>query len=334
MNTHPQYILIPNRLFGCLVLASLCLVTTPGIQAQEAASVFKSFQLQHADPKFVLNTLESLFEADKSQFSMDFDPKSKRISFIASPQILKKVEDIILQLDIAPNVQTHIEFIEIKDRPADEIAQVVREYLAAPADSQIDTTFRVAVDPNSNSIILSGEKDDVTNVRNFIEEIVKAGIKREASKPTVSCAVRISWLVDTTRISASGILDVPAESLTGLIDALQNQQVLRDAKVITSTQTVVQVKSDNNTSAGEFVTSSLRNFSSGNGQVSLNVQGTLTTTANGKFSLSLTMDAADRKDPIAIGTTLTLPKNHPVAFSVSDVGSFKSAFVVEILDAK
>lgn len=46
-------------------------------------------------------------------------------------------------------------------------------------------------------------------------------------------------------------------------------------------------------------------------------------------SLTLVTDGTQK-----VGSTIVLPKNHPVAFSISDVGEFKSAAVVEIPDSK
>lgn len=309
-------------------------VPSDDLEAEDIKPVFKVFNLKHADTVFAFRVLQTMLAG--RTVTLDMDSKANRILVAGSPEDLDRVEQLIRQLDVAPKVQTRTEMFEVSDGRASEVADIVKQLTASDGPGSLDGEVRIAVEPNSNALIVSGKEDDVAIVREMLSELLKASKAEAASAPAVSCAVRISWLVDSTHISESGFLDEPNASLVELVDALQNQQVLNGAKVITSTQTVVQVRSDNSASNGEFNTSSLRNFSGSNGigQVSVNAQGSLTTTANGKFLLNLTMDVADRENPISIGTTLTLPKNHPVAFSVSDVGSFKSAFVVEILDSK
>lgn len=337
MNNKRRINLSKHCLPGTLLLAVCLFALTPNVKAQDEQSLFRVFVLQNADPETTLSVLSTMLEGNGLR--LDCDQQTRRILAAGNESELNKVEKIIEQLDALPKPH-RTELVEVGDAPADEIADIMKQ-LTRPSDGTpgaLDGKVRIAVEPNLNAIVVTGEEEDVRVVKEILAELIKAGKTKETRTPATSSVVRISWLVDPTRLSESEseFLEEPRKSLKELVAALNDQEAIKNGKVITSSQTLVQVNNGQGGSTSEFNSSSLRSFSGshGMGQVSINAKGTLTAAENDKFLLSLTMDVADRENPVSIATTLTLPKNHPVAFSVSDVGSFKSAFVVEILDSQ
>lgn len=322
-----NFIITAFFLFGVFWVSTPCQAQT----TDNDAVIFKVYKLIHADGDTTVNVLDSML-TDDDDVRLQFDEQTNSIFVATANETHQKIEAIITEMDVAPvESKPNVEVIDTEGRNPSNLANLLSDLTA----SEIGEGVRIAVDPNTGSIILSGDPEDVKTVREIMNAIVTAGDADTSIEPSTVCVVRISWLVDPTFFRETDFLQEPGSSLTELVAALGDRDWLEDGRLITSGQTVVQVKDQTNTSTGEFNTSTLRSFTENNGtsQVSFDAKGTLTSVGDDKFLLSLSMDVAGRENPITIGTTLTIPKNHPVAFSVSDVGKFKSAFVVEILDS-
>ena len=311
--------------FAAIVLMSLTAFTNQcHAQSDDMESTVGVFHVLHADIDNTFVALQTLL-ADQKGLKIAIDQRLGAIIARGSQATLQRVESLIESIDVVPAHRKNvIKMIDLEGRDEVGIAYLLKE---------LRESVRVAVQPDQG-IVISGSQVEVDSLMETLTQILDGSDPIVSS--TTACVVRISWLVDPSSFQEVGLLYEPGSHLTELVTALGEQDSIKNGKLITSCQTVVQVKSNDSSLNGEFTTSSLRTYANGEflRDVSVQAKGSVASFRDDKLLLELSMTVADGKYSIPINTTLSLPKNHPVAISVSNVGSFRSAFVVELLDSK
>ena len=150
-----------------------------------------------------------------------------------------------------------------------------------------------------------------------------------------NCIVRVTWLVDASKLTDDFSLSPPHASLQELVQSLKQNNSFQDVKTLTTVETSVMLSMDAVSGSNEFKNTSMKVLRSENssGTAKIRSQGFVHGIPGDKYELDIALEL-ESSVVVPVKTKIILPSNHPVAFSISDIGQFQSAVVVEIMDGR
>ena len=319
----------------CLVAVFLFTLSASQMRVlgQEDVDGFKIFPLQFVDAAEVLNLVDGLVQDDAPRMVMD--RRLNRVYAHGHPNSLKLLERLIAEIDVeTPPVEagTIIKVFRLGNSAALDVANVLSDLIG----TEQAKTVRLSVDESQNSIVVSGKPVDLEVMEALIQRLddSNGGEKQTSESTPENIIVRVTWLVDGYQLNEEQIQNllrqpVPAHDklVKGLIDSGSMERI----RSLTSSATSIEVHPSTQ-KPNKFANTSMRDV---NGIMhSMAAEGTVQPVSGGKYKLDISLNLIQGQVELTVGSTISLPKNHPVAFSISDVGDFKSAAVVEILDAR
>lgn len=325
-----------TKLIKSVCVIALCLFTIIATQTQclgqDEPAGFKVFPIQHVDAAVIMEMVERLVQDDAPRMVMDH--RLNRVYAQGHPNSLRLLEQMIAQVDVPapPNeTETQIKVFSLANAVAIDVANVLSNLIG----KEQAKTMRLSVDDNLNSIIVSGEPQDLDLMEKLIARLDESnGGEKKADSSPENIVVRVTWLVDSSEIKVEHMREAlrqPVAAHKELVKGLTDSGSMSETKSLTTSATSVQIETSGQRS-NRFANSSMRNL---NGVMhTMAAEGSVRQLSNDKYQLDISLDLIQGDVELSIGSTISLPKNHPVAFSVSDVGVFKSAAVVEILDAR
>lgn len=287
-----------------------------------------TYALKHINAEQALGVASTMLQGE-SHLRLDVMTEQNMVIAHGAPETLVKLKSIFEDIDKEKQVDpTEVRVYRLSNLRAEEAANLLAGLFAREQASSI----RIAGEEASNSLVVSSKKADFEALESLIKELdsIKTGLVQTSPENVV---VRVSWLVDADALDTGSLRDflrTPISSLNELVVGLKQSDLLQSAKTLTQTQTTVQVDPSNRR-ANEFNSASARKVDGRMIEMSCLGQVTQSPNGNYKINVNLTLVSDVTQN---VGSTIELPKNHPVAFSISDVGEFKSAAVVEILDSK
>lgn len=296
------------------------------------------------EPEFVVVSLQYVPAEDVVQMVMQMareqapdmvvDQRLNRVFAQGTPESLQLMKKLIGELDIqqpTPNPpNTVVKVYQLSHANADNVANVLHSLVS----KQQAQTTRLSVDHSTNSLIVSGISEDLKIMEELLVRLDQPGqeLTTSPSGPVENVVVRVTWLVDSTQLSDQAeileILRQPVPAHESLVQALSESGAMSNIRSVTSSATSIQITSAEGRPT-EFRNTSMRNLK---GTLhSIIAEGTVRKKSDDAYELDIDLELVQGPVQITVGSTILLPLDHPVAFSVSDVGDFKSAAVVEIL---
>lgn len=320
-----------NSVWASLLLVALLLAIPSRGYCQDGQG-FEVIALEFVDAEEIHELVVGLAQGDAPRIVVD--RRLNRIYAQGHPNSIKMLRQLVAEVDIAkPKTETNsqIKIFQLAHAAAQDVALVIGNL----ATRQQADSLRLSVDENANSLIVSGTQAELDVLEKLIARIDQAGARKQVDigEPE-NVIVRVSWLVDSTNIGSDTVRNALRDTLPehqNLASALAAPNDAASMKSLTASETSVQINPANQR-ANQFDNTSMRNIQ--NEMHIMSAKGHVRQAANGKYELEISLDLMKNKVNLSVGSTITLPKNHPVAFSVTDVGDFRSVAVVEILDGK
>ena len=193
--------------------------------------------------------------------------------------------------------------------------------------------MRFAVDPRTNGLVVSGNARQLELVEQLLGRLMDNTVEQPQSVASANCAVRITWLTESDSDYLQGIgeeqlVQETSDSLGELVAELHRHNLVKKPGVLTTTQTLVSSGGNSRGSAGRFTIANVSKL------VEMQGSGEVQAIGDGQYRLEININLGAEGTKLPIGTELNLPAGHPVAFCVTDVGNFRSAIVIEILERK
>lgn len=190
----------------------------------------------------------------------DSTPNGNTVILSGSPQSIKKAEDLITANDSLPQKimpqksGNELIFVPIQNRPASEIASLLRETGATLSKTNntdpdlIQTLKSASVTPNGNTIILSGHPGSVRKA----EELIAANDTLHKSSPHSEVFVyKLRYLtasdLKTTLLGIAEHADLngPSRDTDAMIKAINSLRIIPDSNAVqfvASPQTILKLK--------------------------------------------------------------------------------------------
>ena len=291
-----------------------------------------AFQLQHADLEMTMNVISTLM-ADEPHFRAEIHAVNNSILAVATPDTIEKIRELIAELDKAnvhnDSSELKVVFFYLKFAKAAAVAETVTDLMG-----EMSGKSWVSSDSKFNAIIVRANQADIDEIAQLIEKLDRSMDQPLAPAKSLAknCVIKVTWLVEGESVDddETKLLREPSKSLAQLVKGLQGNGTLKNAKALTELGTSTQVVTGIQQKS-EFINSSQRSL--GGTTQSLHIEGYVTGQPGSSYELKLSLDLTVGEHDLDVHTTISLPKNHPVAFSVSDIGNYRSVAVVEILDS-
>ena len=313
----------------------ICLVHATSTYCQtkdEPVPEFIVIPIYHVDASEVQQVVRNVFAGEP--MTVEIDSRQNLLILQGRPNTVAKGKDLVAKLDVenrVTNNKTHVRVFSLNKSRSSDIVKVLGKLISNDENSSL----RIADDAVNNNIIVSGKLDDL----DVLEELISRLDESNSAEASINLqpeniVVRVTWLVDSNELDETNdrsALRIPSTTLAELVDGLSKTGSIAKAKTLTELETSVQVDPSSR-GANRFNNTSMRKI--GGITHGMEATGEVVQTTDGKYQLDISLVMSKEEINMTVGSTITLPKNHPVAFSISDVGDFKSAAVVEILDSK
>ncbi len=304
----------------CILLVLLS--TSSGIADDQQ---LVSFRIVHADAQTVFQVAQTML-ADHENVRLAVDPKSNSVLMKGSKESIEVLRTVIARIDTAPQ-ELEVTIFLIRHKKASDLVPLIENILQQQMASQ---DVRMSTDDSLNTLIVSAPKEKIELISPLVDSLDQSiEENRQAKNGKIeNCVVRITWLIDADpEIEAR--YRQPNPTLEKLVTAMGTNKVMKLPRSLTEMQSVVKASTTNGT---KFSSSTNRDVNSVS--IAATVKGTLQLASDGKtYELELDLEMQNGTSKVKTGTKLNLPKNHPVAFNLSDVGDLKSAAVVQLLDS-
>lgn len=288
-------------------------------ESRNANKKVSTFEIKHAAMEQAQEVLEAVLAGDDSHLVADVE--ARQFILIGSDKSTQLAVEAISKIDQkrqAKPVAPHRLF-QLANISAKQAMEIVDGLFR-------DRSLRLTFDSRTNAIIASSTEerlDEIGALINLLDAKSESGpAKTESSTSTKDCELRISWLVDSSSFPEADqtLLRKVRPSLQKLAAKLKSDSGVAEIATLTDVQTL--------TSNGQFQNTSLRQLNSGD--VEIIAQGSAQRTEEGKFDLSLELRFTASDQGINLQSRFSAPANHPVAFSISDIGGIRSYLVVEV----
>ena len=192
--------------------------------------------------------------------------------------------------------------------------------------------FNISYDERLNALIVMGSEQKLALVASLIETLDRpeAEPAKSVEGEVSNCTVRITWLTECQGLDPELVknFSAPPASLNDLVAGLKSEG-FEEVKLITSCSTRVGISNDEKSK--EFSNSSTRSV--GVNQLSFDTRGAVTQQSGENFELAVSLRLLNNNAKMSLDSTFSVPKNHPLALSVTDFGNLRSVLVIEILDS-
>lgn len=231
--------------------------------------------------------------------------------------------------------------LKLLDQPRKEIKPTIRRYQpnVRKANEAVrflvefldNRDFKISIDSSNNGFVVASADPKVFE---SIDELLQLIDKEEAEEETpksAPCRVRISWLTDKATVPQEFFTRKVPGSLGEVADYFKEDEGIELGN-LTNMQTVVQCMANGDRS--DFNSRSSRTLGVKELQMLVTGKVALTSESKVQMALSINLQSGSSKRPTApIETTLELPMDHPVVFSVTDVDGLYSILVLEVTKA-
>ncbi|MEM7454946.1 MAG: secretin N-terminal domain-containing protein [Planctomycetota bacterium] len=318
-----------TRYFFLPMLAVVFALPAASVDAQEQP-VLAMFELRHREAGELADMVVSIL--DKDELSVQVDERGNRLIVAAKREVMARVRETIDLLDVIPESsrppETMIRTYQLENADAAQVLEVIGRLIVFDEN----TPVRLSADYRTNNIIVSGTPPELefigTLIQRLDEESESAPLVEQPAARTYM--VRVTWLTDGDELAdEANDLRAPEQRLVPLANALRTSGTLKEAVAVTDMQTAVSVSADT------MVQNSFMNASSrvaSGYEVTLSASGQVNRLLDGQIHLDIELQMSTGQANTLINTAVSMPVDHPVALSVSDVGYFKSVAVVEIVD--
>lgn len=275
--------------------------------------------VNHASMMHAQEVLEAALADDNSHLIADDNGDSFVV--IGSELSIRLAKDALAKIDQKPEAKP------LKKTAVFRMANIEASAALMTIERMLGGSpeFRAAVDSRTNSLVISADEKQTTEVRALIELLDKAATTEKPMNKEVKsndCQMRLSWLVESDSFPESDqkMLRKVRPSLQKLAERLMSESGASSIETLTDVQTLA--------GKGEFRNTSLREMNIGN--IEITVVGVATASGKDKFELDLKLSFGTGGQQINLESHFTAPSNHPVAFSVSDIGGIRSYLIVEV----
>ena len=317
-----------SAIFAVAIALTMSLVSNP-CAAQENP-VLETIPVKHGDASQMYGVLASLF--DGTNLRMEVDKERNRIIVMAEPELIVRMRNAVMELDVTKeesDASTVVKVFGLQHAQANEVAGMLSSLVA----ENIEMQTRLSFDARTNSVIASGTEAELQLVQDMLARLDFESVPAdENGAESERLVVKVTWLADADELPEPIASDLrgPVKSLAPLVKGLTESGTLDSSAVVTDVQTAIHVSGEDR-SANHFANTGTRSV--GNGAITLSASGNVLRRSSEEFELKIEVQLMTGRANVNIDTSLNMPKNHPVAFSVSDVGSYKSVAVVELIDS-
>ena len=301
------------------------------LQAQGDQPGVELIELRHRRSVEVADIVSRLYLNEPVQ--LEVDETANRLVVVGEAEAMMRVKDLVAMLDVAAEEALENEQIvrvyALQYARAEDAAAVVNELLGSHPNSIV----RMSFDPRINTVIATGSEDDLLVIGDLLERIDRdPAANEEAASGDKSYLVRVTWLSDIgEKPGFEDDVRSLRQELVPLGNALRTSGELKVVDAVTDLQTAVSVANDGR-AANAFGNTSTRYL--GGVEVSLSANGSVRALSDGQLHIEIDLTMTSPDASALIDTAVTMPLDHPVALSVSDVGTFKSVAVIEITEMK
>lgn len=299
-----------------LALAS----ATCSAQQDDAQPTVKVYSVKHSDANEIYRVLETTFEGVDG-VRMSVDASTNSLIIMGTVDVQDRAAELIRDIDKKPEhplIQVHY----LEHNRSDVVARSLAMLFKGRED------VKISDDQALNSIILLGHQDDLELARDLIKRLDRPNTVT-GNPDQKDCILRVTWLVDAGQLSAKQAADLrePRANLGALIEGLKEESM--DAvKSVTVCSTRVGLSTSDQPK--DFTNSSFRVINEQ--RHTMEVSGRIKQTPDGKYELQIAIDLKDALVGQRYSSTFSLPKNHPLALSVSDFNDLRSVAVIEVVD--
>ncbi len=286
---------------------------------QSARNILATLTVKHAALDNAQEVLEAVLEGEGMRLIVD--ENSQKIMIVGSPEAVVLAKNTIAQLDEDHkplSLPTPTLFTVQNANPID---------LANTISDLLGHDFRMSADTNSNVIAVVAEEAElkmIAAVISRLDEIQEPKPGTEASETAAKdCNLRISWLVDPASFPEEDRKELRnvRPSLQKVVEQLKLEGGVSEIVTLTDVQTLIGDE--------EFSNASVRDLHAGELQVL--VSGAVERSSGTKnYELQLALDFTVAGQQVSLESHFKAPANHPVAFSVSDIGGIRSYLIVEV----
>ena len=317
-----------SAIVAVAIALSMSLASNP-CTAQDGP-VLETIPVKHGEASQMYRVLASLFEG--TVLRMEVDKERNRIIVMAEPELIIRVRNAVMELDVTKeesDAAIVVKVFGLQHAHANEVAGVLSNLVA----ENIGMQTRLSFDARTNSVIVSGTEAELQLVQDMLARLDSEPVPSDGNETeSERLVVKVTWLTDANEMHdpiASDLRD-PSKSLVPLVEGLKESGTLDSSAVVTDVQTAIHVSGEDR-AANHFANTGTRSV--GGGLITLSASGNVLRRSSEEFELKIEVQLMTGRANVNIDTSLNMPKNHPVAFSVSDVGSYKSVAVVELIDS-
>ncbi len=274
-------------------------------------------EVKHVDLDYASEIVATALSNDSCELVGDH--RSNSLVVYGSPAAITRAKNALAEIDVKPQPKpiAEVSMVALQHVKVEEVAGTIEHLVEDPS-------CRIVADGVNNALIVSADEQRIKEVLRLAEMLDRPAATEKnphSTEQSDDCQVRLSWLVESSSFEDKEQKQLRAirPSLKKLVEHLVAEG---GAKKI-ATLTDVQIISGD----GEFRNTSTRELEIG--QVAVTVAGSATKDGD-KFDLSLDLTFLAHNQEAGLESRFSAPVDHPVAFSVSDIGGIRSYLVIEV----
>ncbi len=318
-------------LFSLLVLGTFAPLGANGQAKDKPApdANYRVLQLKYSSANELAHMLSEFF--NERPVRVMADSRSNTLIISASESDFPLIRDLVERLDSEPpnkdGDKTEVNIIHLKYIPADKNLETMLKTVISAAR----TKAAVAMDPNRNAIVFSGDQNTLRSVTALLESLDKPVAKEQ---PAREMQVRVVWLASASGGKPDKDVPKPPGDLHEVVAELDKLGV-REPFLIS--QAVVNV-----TSNGTFELQGTAQL--GSTPCVFAIAGQIGNKPSDVPMLQISIDATSQASRVERGfgggrdtplcriqTQISAPTGHPVVLGVTPTGNLTSVFVIQLL---
>jgi len=313
-------------LFLCFaILMMACFHSTANAQGkakEKAENHIAIYKLEHIEVDSLFEVVATMLEGKNVR--MQADPRGNSLIVLGDDNAHAEVQKVLKVIDRESTSNSEIRFYVLGYSKCTDVAESLQHLI----DSETESEIRISCDPKMNSLIVMAEPNQFKMIDAVVKRLDAPVNQQTDAAP--DCTVRITWLAESKGHAPLLVesLAQPASALKSLIDGLKKTEGFEEVKTVTACSTRVGLSDA--TQKKEFSNSSIRHTDYS--EYSMKVSGFVTRKSDDKYDLEISIDLMNDKSTMSVGSTFSIPKNHPLALSISDFGILKSVAVIEVVE--
>lgn len=138
-----------------------------------AGGEVRIFKLKNANAVNLVPTIQGAVQKDRrdTTVKLSAEPTSNRLIVSAPVDVMKKVEQLIMELDQAADVEGGARVFELKVADAVQLAPVISSATRMPGGRRGRSSLSVTADPQTNSLVVVGPASEIQTVETLIEQL-------------------------------------------------------------------------------------------------------------------------------------------------------------------